>query len=130
MTGLFIADTIHGSNEIIWNQDPLCDPCPVDQPLTNPTNDTNNTDNTASREAFDVKAWPNPSNTTFNVQLVSQNINDNATIYVFDMNNKLVHQTQFGAEDKYNFGSNLEGGVYIVKVVQGKNMKYVRLVKY
>ena len=36
MTGLFIADTVHGSNEIIWNQDPLCDPCPVDQPLTNP----------------------------------------------------------------------------------------------
>jgi hypothetical protein len=130
MTGLFIADTVHGSNEIIWNQDPLCDPCPVDQPLTNPTNDNDNTENSASREAFDVKAWPNPSNTTFNVQLVSQNVEDNATIYVFDMNNKLVHTTEFGAEDKYNFGSDLEGGVYIVKVVQGKNIKHVRLVKY
>ncbi|MFD2822030.1 T9SS type A sorting domain-containing protein [Lacinutrix iliipiscaria] len=52
------------------------------------------------------------------------------TIYVFDMNNKLVHQTEFGAEDKYNFGQDLEGGVYIVKVVQGKDMKHVRLVKY
>ena len=77
-----------------------------------------------------MKAWPNPSNTSFNVQLVSQNVQDNATIHVFDMNNKLVHTTEFGAEDKYNFGQDLEGGVYIVKVVQGKNMKHVRLVKY
>jgi len=106
------------------------EPCPIietNAPIA-PSNVRH--DDNANKQSFGVKAWPNPSNTTFNVQLVSENYDDKATIYVFNMNNILVHTAEFRAGDKYNFGNELAVGVYIVKVVQGKNMKHVRLVKY
>ena len=46
------------------------------------------------------------------------------------MNNKLVHSTVVSPQEQITFGEKLEGGVYIVKVVQGKNTEIVRLVKY
>jgi hypothetical protein len=128
MTGLFIARRVHGTKNTIWNQDPLCDPCPVDQGLTNPDNTNNNASNSSG--AFRVSAWPNPSNTIFNLKVISENITQKANIYIYDMNNKLVHATDVSPQEVTTFGQKLEGGVYIVKVVQGENTEIVRLVKY
>ncbi len=106
MNGLFIAPKVKGEKNVIWNQDSLCEPCPIiesndhTQPSHGHHDDddhghhhdddhgNHHDDDDGHRESFDVKAWPNPSNTSFNVQLVSQNYDDNATIYVFDMNKK------------------------------------------
>ena len=119
MTGLFIANKVHGLNNVIWNAAVSCDPCPVYDDV--PQN----------RESqFDVVAWPNPSNTTFDMRLISQDINNDAVVYVYDMSNKLVHTATFSPDQKHSFGSDLDGGVYIVKVKQAKNAKVIRVIKY
>ena len=46
------------------------------------------------------------------------------------MSNKCVHFTDVSPQEVTTFGQKLEGGVYIVKVVQGENTEIVRLVKY
>jgi len=51
-------------------------------------------------------------------------------IAVFDMSNKLVHANKFKSNQDYNFGYELEGGVYIVKLSHGGKVRTVRLVKY
>ena len=119
MTGLFIAKRVHGDKNIIWNADDVCDPCPISDP-----NDDNRT------IAFDVTAWPNPSDTEYNLRLLTLDNRNQATIHVFDMSNKLVHSGVFNPDQVYSFGSKLEGGVYIVKINQAKNSKIIRLVKY
>jgi hypothetical protein len=118
MTGLFIGNKVHGLNNVIWNSDVICDPCPVSQP------DENRYVN------FDVTSWPNPSDTVFNLRLITEDLTSEAIIEVFDMNNKLVHKANFKPEQKYSFGSRLDGGVYIVKVSQANNSKIIRLVRY
>ena len=126
MTGLFIAESVHGINNVIWNAGDICSdqqPCPAYI--------TDEEEGPMNREAqFDVVAWPNPSNTTFDMMLRSQDVNNDAVVYVYDMSNKLVHTATFSPDKKYTFGSELEGGVYIVKVKQYKNTKVIRLIKY
>ncbi|WP_191858648.1 T9SS type A sorting domain-containing protein [Hanstruepera ponticola] len=120
MTGLFIANKVHGLNNVIWNAADICDPCPVYDDVS-PQN----------RESqFDAVAWPNPSNTTFDMRIISPDVNNDAVVYVYDMSNKLVHTATFRPDQKHTFGSDLDGGVYIVKVKQAKNSKVIRLIKY
>jgi hypothetical protein len=125
MTGLFIAESVHGINNVIWNAGDICSdqqPCPADN---------GDIDEPMNREAqFDVVAWPNPSNSTFDMRVTSQDTRNDAVVYVYDMSNKLVHTATFRPDQKHNFGSELEGGVYIVKVKQAKNTKVIRLIKY
>ena len=128
MTGLFIANRVHGTKNTIWNQDPLCDPCPIDG--GNRPDQTIDEADSNDNSQFRVSAWPNPSNTIFNVRVISENITQKANIHIYDMNNKLVHTTDVSPQEQISFGEKLEGGVYIVKVTQGKNTEIVRLVKY
>ena len=79
---------------------------------------------------FDVTAWPNPSNTLFNLRLSTLDLNNDAVVYIYDMSNKLVHTGTFRPLQDYSFGSKLDGGVYTVKVQQAKNSKVIRVIKY
>ena len=74
--------------------------------------------------------WPNPSSTIFNLRLTSQNITQKANIYIYDLNNKLVQSTEFSPQEQISFGEKLDGGIYFVKITQGKNTEIVRFVKY
>ncbi|AUP81573.1 hypothetical protein C1H87_08380 [Flavivirga eckloniae] len=79
---------------------------------------------------IDVKSWPNPSNYYFNVKIKTSNTIDKAEIYVFDVNGRQVHYNRFDATKVYQFGEELEGGVYLVKVIQAGKQQSMRLVKY
>ncbi|MEM5567059.1 HYR domain-containing protein, partial [Psychroserpens sp. AS72] len=79
---------------------------------------------------FEVKSWPNPSDSEFNLRLITDNIYDKAEIKVFDLNNKLVHSSEFYPDRTYKFGKELQGGVYIIKVIQDGKLATERLVKY
>jgi hypothetical protein len=126
MTGLFIANRVHGSINVIWNADTLCDTsCPA-----SPTPPVAGDNSGLRFDSFGITSWPNPSDTEFNVKLKTENLSDKAVIKVFDMNNRLVHQSEFAPTQTYRFGKELPGGVYIVKVVQGKNSATDRLIKY
>ena len=101
--------------------------------------DTNTTTTTAARVldvndsdhySIEVKSWPNPSDAYFNLKVISTNSVDDVNILVFDVNNKLVHKGKFKPLDEYQFGRNLEGGTYIVKLSQADKVQSVRLVKY
>jgi hypothetical protein len=119
MTGLFIAKKVHGINKVIWNTADICTSCPL-----------YNDDEENRANNFDVIAWPNPSNTVFNMKLKTFDFTSDALVNVFDMNGKLVHSGSFQPSQHYSFGPKLEGGVYIVKIKQGKNLKIMRLIKY
>ena len=116
MKGLFIANRVHGDQNVIWQAGDLCDPCPVSD--------------TPQNRNFEVVSWPNPSNTKFNLKLRTDDFFTGATVNVFDLSGKLVHTTSMKPGEEVNFGSELEGGIYIVKVTQGENTKVVRLIKH
>ncbi|PNQ72804.1 hypothetical protein C1T31_09850 [Hanstruepera neustonica] len=129
MTGLFIANRVHGNKNTVWNADDLCDPCPVDQPVSGSIDVVDSSDLRMGID-MEVSAWPNPSNSNFNLRLKTAISNDDVQVEVFDMNNRLVHKGDFSYDGTHVFGDKLDGGVYIVKVTQSGITKSVRLVRY
>ena len=123
---MFIANKVHGTTNVIWNADDVCNPCPVAAPVAPIVGGSVND----KPLDFDVVSWPNPSNSIFNIKLKTLDLTNEATIYVYDTSNKLVHKGNFKPNQEYIFGANLEGGVYIVKINQVTNSKTLRLVKY
>ena len=77
-----------------------------------------------------ARLTPLCSNTLFNLRLRTLDFSNGAEVNVFDMSGKLVHSGTFQPKQQYSFGPELEGGVYIVKVKQGKDLKVLRLIKY
>jgi len=78
----------------------------------------------------EVKSWPNPSDSYFNIRLKTSNSVDLVNIKVFDVTNKLVYYNKFSPNFEFRFGENLEGGVYVVTVEQAGKIESIRLVKY
>jgi hypothetical protein len=117
MKGLFIAHRVHGDQNVYWDAGDICEPCPVDD---------SNMDRIAN---FDVVSYPNPSKSNFSLKLRSDDFFTDASVNVYDLSGKLIHTTTLKPGQELKFGSELESGIYLVKVSQGKNTKVVRLIK-
>ena len=79
---------------------------------------------------FNLVAYPNPSNSTFKLQVNGSN-EDEVSILVFDMMGRQIENKVVKSNDIENItlGQNYSTGVYNVIVSQGMNTKTVRLVK-
>ena len=84
----------------------------------------------SATNAFDLIAYPNPSNNVFNFKINGAN-NEAVSKLVFDMTGRQIEKKVVNANDFKNIslGQNYSGGVYNVMVAQGSNSKMVRLVK-
>ena len=81
-------------------------------------------------DTFEVKTWPVPSDNYFNIKVTSGNDSDKVKIQVFDIRNQLVHFNEFSSDEQYQFGENLQSGLYFVRVGQGNNAQVLRVIKY
>ncbi|TVZ57522.1 putative secreted protein (Por secretion system target) [Flavobacteriaceae bacterium MAR_2010_105] len=75
-------------------------------------------------------SWPNPTHSSFIIKLISPDNNSAVHINVFDLSNKLVHSAKTFANSEYKFGSNLQSGIYIVKINQAYMNKAIKLIKF
>ncbi|MEN9571665.1 MAG: hypothetical protein RL172_2896 [Bacteroidota bacterium] len=82
----------------------------------------------ASDVALQLVVYPNPSNGLFNLQLLGGTA-EKLGITVYSADGRIVHQAIGAGNSSYRFGSNFTPGVYVVKVVQGKTIQTLKLVK-
>lgn len=73
-----------------------------------------------------VLVYPNPTMDSFKLTLPSESKNTNTEISIFDVTGKKVKS--FKLADSYNV-SDLQKGVYIIKVNDGQNIKATKLIK-
>ncbi|HEX6846101.1 MAG TPA: T9SS type A sorting domain-containing protein, partial [Chitinophagaceae bacterium] len=79
--------------------------------------------------SFNVKAFPNPTQTEFNVYLEGAT-DESVSLIVYDaLGRKIKQFEKQGGNIPIHFGRDLKGGIYILEVRQGKNSKTVRLIK-
>ncbi|NNE13333.1 MAG: T9SS type A sorting domain-containing protein [Saprospiraceae bacterium] len=78
---------------------------------------------------FVVKVWPNPTNSQFNVKVLSPNMINKVQIQVFDIRNRLILSDQFIGNTEYKFGKDLDSGLYFVKVYQADSIETFKLIK-
>ncbi len=87
---------------------------------------TSNTDVTI----FDVKAYPNPFETAFNLE-INTSSNQNVLVKTYDMIGRLIDTqeilaTEIGIQE---IGNQFPAGVYNIVVTQGENVKTLRVIK-
>lgn len=72
----------------------------------------------------DVKVYPNPTQTYFNLVAPPEKIN----VKVFDIYGKSVDEFS-GNQQSYSFGQNYISGTYIVQIIEGIKVKNIKVVK-
>lgn len=78
---------------------------------------------------LEVKYWPNPSNSFFNLKL-NKDDKVNAAIYVYNINGRLVYQKTNITSNTYQFGESLKSGIYFVKLTLKDKSQLIKLIKY
>jgi hypothetical protein len=77
---------------------------------------------------LDAISYPNPSITSFSI-IVKTATKEKIVMQVFDVNGKLIETRNVNAQSITKFGDNYRSGAYLVRVLQGKKHKEIKLVK-
>ena len=85
-----------------------------------------------SVEAFETAISPNPSNADFNLSIIgAKDYNSKIEIRIMDMQGRVIKSNLFySTEESIHFGNDLKSGIYLIQVIQGKNKKTTRVIKY
>ena len=79
--------------------------------------------------SYELHSWPNPTNNVFNIRAITPNYEDKVSVQAFDINGRLIHSNLINGNEDYQFGTNLQAGVYFIKVTQANSMKVVKVIK-
>ena len=75
---------------------------------------------------LNVYYWPNPSDSFFNLKFDKD---DQVSIYVYDLNGRVVHQQYGITTDTYQFGESLKSGIYFARINFEEHTQVIKLIK-
>jgi hypothetical protein len=79
---------------------------------------------------FNVKAFPNPSTSSFNLQLESDNLKDKINIRIVDLYGRTVEVIKGASSQQIlKIGATYTPGIYFVEMIQGSRHKQIKLLK-
>lgn len=74
-----------------------------------------------------VQLFPNPSNGNFTIE--RNDVSENATVFIYDMNGRELKQTQFvSGEKQIQISADLAAGVYLLRVFSANENSMTRIV--
>jgi uncharacterized repeat protein (TIGR03803 family) len=80
--------------------------------------------------AFDARAYPNPSTSSFTIKVSTNNRKEVISMTVTDVNGKVIEKrNNLTAGQTLQIGSEYRPGIYFVEMLQGKARKQVKLLK-
>jgi hypothetical protein len=79
--------------------------------------------------SMEVKVYPNPTTTQFNVQVKSSGTEE-AVVRVLDLTGRFIKSVKVSSNSNVNLGADLKAGAYMLEVRQGKEVKTVRVMKF
>lgn len=74
-------------------------------------------------------AIPNPSHNSFTITVKSNNSKDRIILQVVDITGRVIETRTINAEQSIQMGEQYKVGIYIVRILQGKQVKQLKLVK-
>ena len=80
-------------------------------------------------EMMNVKVFPNPTTSNFNMQVISAK-NESIGVRILDAQGRVMKVLKVNANETVNIGSELKPGAYFIEVRQGKNVKTTRVLKF
>jgi len=79
--------------------------------------------------SMEVKVYPNPTTTQFNVQVKSSGTEE-SVVRVLDLTGRFIKRVKVSSNSSVNLGSDLKAGAYMLEVRQGKEVKMIRVMKF
>jgi hypothetical protein len=80
-------------------------------------------------DGFQVKATPNPSNTSFRITLNSDNLKEPVKLIITDMLGKVIETRITNTGQIITIGEKYRSGTYVVNVIHGKEKRQLKLIK-
>ncbi|HLO92335.1 MAG TPA: T9SS type A sorting domain-containing protein [Lentimicrobium sp.] len=78
---------------------------------------------------FKAEVWPNPATSNFNLKVESPS-DDQISVYLSDLTGKRVMKFKVLNKQTFSFGEALSPGLYIMEVMQGKEVKsFIKIIK-
>lgn len=77
---------------------------------------------------FETEVFPNPSNSGFNVRMLSSS-KATATLIIVDNAGSIVYSDRINSGERYQVGQNLKAGIYYISIRQGAQSKTMKVVK-
>jgi len=103
--------------------------CPLKAQMIPQVRETAPEDLSVVVSTLQVKAYPNPSRSVFNVYIDTRS-SEPVTVSVVDLLGRVIEErSQVRAQQTISFGSSYHPGVYLLQVTQGNERKQVKLVK-
>jgi hypothetical protein len=87
------------------------------------------TGQTARDTTLLLKIYPNPTSTDFHLKIINGDGKSKVTLTIVNLLGEKIYQTHGTVDDTYSFGENFAEGVYIVRAVNGKYTRSVRVIK-
>jgi hypothetical protein len=79
---------------------------------------------------FDLKAYPNPTTSQFNVKLESADSKTPMIVRIIDLSGKVIEvKRALMAGQTLQLGANYRPGMYFIELIQGAQRKIVKVVK-
>jgi hypothetical protein len=147
MTGRFIANVVTSTGKhVIWdNFDCANPPAPMftaepvytlaarqssEETVSQSTESVSKSPAPAEvAEKLEVKAYPNPSSSMFNLKLKAPQLNQEVVIRLVDMTGRVMQQVKGTPEQIFQVGGGLLPGTYLAEVMQGTERITVKLIK-
>jgi hypothetical protein len=80
--------------------------------------------------SMEVKVFPNPTTSSFNLQVTDGDSKSTIQANVMDLQRRLMKVMQINTNENISLGAELKPGVYMIEVLRGLERKVVRVVKY
>ncbi|HYK47363.1 MAG TPA: T9SS type A sorting domain-containing protein, partial [Parafilimonas sp.] len=81
-----------------------------------------------NNSGLNASIYPNPSSTAFTLRIQS-NDNANVKITIVDVYGRKAYEAEGRGHDTFLFGAEFVPGTYLIKVMQGKNIKILKVIK-
>jgi hypothetical protein len=78
---------------------------------------------------LEVIAFPNPSASNFTINVKGNGKTDKITMQVVDMYGRIIEVRNVHANSPIRFGDRYKSGTYFVRIIQGKELKEIKLIK-
>ena len=103
-------------------------PCPT-SPIMGNTNQTKVEFANDNPKSMEVKVFPNPTTSNFNLQVITADQQE-VVVRILDVQGRFIKLVKVEPYQTLNIGSELKSGSYLVEVKQGNSVKTTRVVKY
>ena len=89
----------------------------------------NETKDVAASPILMARAMPNPSLSSFTITVSSDNKKERIMMQVVDIAGRIIETRNVNADQSIQLGERYKEGIYIVRILQGKQAKQLKLVK-